>query len=135
MASRIDVRLLPGERWWGGQVVDGHEMPFGGATFERDLIDLGGNQAMPFLISNRGRTVWSENPFRFRFSEGSLLAESSEGIDSPIELRQDGTDLRGAFTAASRRYFPAQGGYPDPLLFRAPQYNTWIEMTYDPTQE
>jgi alpha-glucosidase (family GH31 glycosyl hydrolase) len=135
MTNRIDSRLLPGEQWWGGCVFDGHLMPFGDSPIERNLYDMRGNQAMPLLISSRGRFIWSEDPFRFQFADGTLVAEPNEGIESPILLKQDGTDLRSALLAAAKRYFPPVGGYPDPLLFRAPQYNTWIEMTYDPTQE
>jgi alpha-glucosidase (family GH31 glycosyl hydrolase) len=135
MGKPMDVRLLPGERWWGGAVIDGLEMPMGDAPFECDLSDLRGNQAMPLLISNHGRSVWSEEPFHFRFAGGSLSAWSSQGLESPIILGQNGDDLRSAFLGAAAKYFPPTGTYPDPLLFRAPQYNTWIEMTYDPTQE
>jgi alpha-glucosidase (family GH31 glycosyl hydrolase) len=135
MRSPITLRLLPKEHWWGGAVVDGHHMPMGAVAFERDLMDMGGNQAMPLLISSRGRSIWSEDPFRFRFADTTLIAEPSQNCRSPIVVRDDASDLRGAFIAAATNHFPPTGAYPDPLLFRAPQYNTWIEMTYEPTQE
>ena len=135
MKNRIDVRLLPGEHWWGGAVYDGHHMPFGATSLDRDLMDTQGNQSMPLLISSHGRSVWSEEPFRFQFVDGSLVAEANAGIDSPILLRLDGANLRSAYAGACGQYFKPAGTYPEPLLFRAPQYNTWIEMTYDPTQE
>jgi alpha-glucosidase (family GH31 glycosyl hydrolase) len=135
MGQEIDVKLLPAEHWWGGLVVDGHEMPLGDRPFERDLMEMRGNQAMPLLLSSHGRSIWSEDPFQFRFSEGALHAEPSRGLTNTVQLRHDGHDLRSGFLAAASRYFPPTETYPDPLLFRAPQYNTWIEMTYDPTQE
>jgi alpha-glucosidase (family GH31 glycosyl hydrolase) len=134
MGARVDVRLLPGERWWGGLVVDGINMPFDTGPFDRDLSDLNGNQAMPLLISSHGRSIWSEDPFQFRFEDGSLSVQPSHGLANPIVLRHDASDLRGAFKGAAARWFAPTGEYPDRLLFRAPQYNTWIEMTYDPTQ-
>jgi hypothetical protein len=63
------IPLLEGEGFWGGCVTDGRAMPFGKATFERDLYgNTGGNQAQPLLISNKGRYIWSEEPFNSRFS-------------------------------------------------------------------
>jgi alpha-glucosidase len=37
--------------------------------------------------------------------------------------------------AASKKYFPPTGKTPDPLLFKSPQYNTWIELMYNQNQE
>ncbi|WP_344749740.1 TIM-barrel domain-containing protein, partial [Kribbella aluminosa] len=37
--------------------------------------------------------------------------------------------------AASTAYFPATGTSPDPRMFTTPQYNTWIELVYDQTQQ
>ena len=33
-----------------------------------------------------------------------------------------------------QKYFPANGKLPDTLLFARPQYNTWIELTYNQNQ-
>lgn len=52
------------------------------------------------------------------------------------ELLAEGfSNLRGAYRHASRAYFPAQGRIPDPIAFTAPQYCTWMEMHYEPTQD
>ena len=73
---RIDLEILPGEFWWGGATVCGHEMPFV-EGFEWDLRNLGGNNAMPLLISSEGRYVWSADLFRFALVEGRLSVEAS----------------------------------------------------------
>jgi alpha-glucosidase (family GH31 glycosyl hydrolase) len=135
MGGKVDLKLLPGEGWWGGVVIDGQHMPFGEKPWERDLWDNRGNQAMPLLLSNHGRAIWSEEPFQFQFADGHLIAEPSHALAASIEVTEYGKNLRSAFLGASARHFPPSGRIPDPLLFRAPQYNTWIEMTYDPTQE
>ena len=46
-----------------------------------------------------------------------------------------GESLQDAFAHVSKTYFPPSGTVPDPLLFTAPQYNTWIELIYEQTQK
>jgi len=132
------IGLLDGELWWGGAVADGELMPFGDRFHDRDLSESAGisgavgfgssNQSAPVLLSNRGRFVWSEQPFAFAFS-GGVLRLRGEGLVHA----HPGQTLRGAFTAAAR-YFPPSGAIPPEQMFSAPQYNTWIEMPYEPTQ-
>jgi len=120
------------EYWWGGRVADGRSMPFGASPFAADLAashEL--NQASPLLISSKGRFVWSEEAFAFRFEEGRLIARGKGEI-----LAGDGHGtLRGAYRHASLTFFPPVPAVPDELLFAAPQYNLWIELLYEPTQE
>jgi alpha-glucosidase len=124
------IALLPGERWWGGAVTEGHHMPFA-PGYTLDLNDGNrGNQAAPLLLSSSGRYVWSEQPFAFAIQKSSLVISRSS--DS-IFIGQAGNTLAGAYRAASR-FFPASGKMPDSLLIRRPQYNTWIELIYDQNQ-
>lgn len=122
--------LLANEYWWGGVVNAGTEMPFrAGAKY--DLRgDTYGNQAAPLLVSSAGRYIWSEEPFRFEFSGKTLTIESAK----PVTLRRAGTTLKSAYRDASHRFFPPQNKIPEPTLFTAPQYNTWIELMYDQNQ-
>lgn len=133
IVDSIQLKLLPGEGWYGGLNSDGHEMPFNAETnLKRDLYGRNnGNQASPLLISDQGRWIWSDKPFRFEFSGGILKVESDFAT---IEQGRAGTTLREAFLEASRRFFPPQGGIPDPEMFNRPQYNTWIELMYDQEQ-
>jgi hypothetical protein len=125
----VELKLEPGEFWWGGLSVDGPRMPYGEATLFRDLAgDDRGNQAQPLLISNHGRYVWSEQPFAYRFGGGTLTVTSRHGT---IESGRQGRTLKEAFSFVSKKYFPASGKLPDPLMFTRPQYNTWIELMYD----
>jgi len=120
------LTLLDGEHFWGGCVTDGRAMPFGAADFERDLYgDTRGNQAQPLLISDRGRYVWCEEPFKFQFKDGTLRVESRDGN---IKTGKPGETLQEAFHYVSRTFFPSTGQIPDALLFVKPQYNTWIEL-------
>ena len=96
MSSHFETQLHPGELWWGGKVVDGTKMPFGASDFQQDLSNVGGNQAMPLLISNLGRSIWCEDAFSWSITGRTLRAEPCYGRSTKIECTQEGKDLRGA---------------------------------------
>jgi alpha-glucosidase (family GH31 glycosyl hydrolase) len=125
-----EIPLLSGEQWWGGAAADGHEMPFQ-TGFRRDLRDAAKNQVMPLLVSNRGRYIWSDDPFAFEVSD-RIVIHPHDG--TPIRVGDGYDDIAGALAAAGEAYFPASGSIPDERLFTAPQYALWIELLYEPTQ-
>lgn len=132
--------LLDGELWWGGAVADGTAMPFGvGSRHHRDLSTnagfvgdpaAGANQSAPLLVSSRGRYVWSAQAFAFGFADGQLAVSGTDVVVG----EGDTPTLAGAFRAA-RVNFPALGRAPAAPLFAGPQYNTWMELPYRPTQD
>jgi alpha-glucosidase (family GH31 glycosyl hydrolase) len=125
--------LIKDEGWWGGIVNRGAEMPFGNSSFSFDLFgEDDGNQAAPFLISSKGRYVWSDHPFAFSFKDGNLLLNNIKGS---ITVKQAGNTLQSAYLDASRKYFPTSGLWPDSLLITSPQYNLWIELQYNTNQK
>lgn len=127
------VKLIPEEEWWGGVVNKGEQMPFGKNAFSFNLFgDDNGNQSTPFLVSNKGRYVWSQKPFRFSFRNDSLIIDKAIG---EIIFKQSGNNLKSAYADASSRFFPPSGLMPDSLLFKSPQYNLWIELMYNPNQK
>ncbi|KRE41818.1 glycoside hydrolase family 31 protein [Paenibacillus sp. Soil522] len=129
----ISIPLMENEYWWGGVISDGTKMPFGSRIYQRDLFgNAGYNQASPLLLSNKGRYVWSEEPFRFTFDGEELVVE---GVAGTIKVEQGGNHLRDAFLHASQSYFPPSSTFPDLLFFTVPQYNIWMEMSYHPTQD
>lgn len=137
--DEFDVLLEEGERWWGGAVADGQYMPFGARAHSRDLALSAGsienaadgaNQSAPLLLSSTGRLVWSEPPFAFTFGGGNLKVSGRE-----VLLGRGGICLRDAFRVASERFFPPSGRTPASEMFTGPQYNTWIELPFLPTQE
>jgi hypothetical protein len=133
LADTKVIQLLDGENGWGGCVTDGRAMPFGKVNFERDLYgSTRGNQAQPLLISDRGRYVWCEEPFKFSLEGNTLTVESHAG---EIQTGQQGATLREVFQYVSRTYFPSNGQIPDERLFTKPQYNTWIELIYDQRED
>jgi alpha-glucosidase (family GH31 glycosyl hydrolase) len=137
--GRSIIDVLSGEGWWGGAVADGKSMPFGTSPLHRDLgsnagylddADDGANQSAPLLLSDAGRVLWSTEPFAFSFDDGRLV------VDGPCELlTASGGTLRDAYQLASARFFAPSGRTPAREMFTRPQYNTWIEAPYTPTQE
>ncbi len=66
------VEPLDGEKWWGAATTLGDIMPFPTDTKSFDLLKNDfGNQASPLLLSSKGRYVWSEEPFSFKFEKGA----------------------------------------------------------------
>jgi alpha-glucosidase len=124
--------MEPGEYWWGGATGLGAKMPF---LEPVNLFDLSSqnenNQVAPLFLSNQGRYVWSDSPFRFEIKDRTVFIHS---LYEKITVQQGGKTLKDAYLTASGKYFPASGLLPDSLFFVMPQYNTWIELMYNQNQ-
>jgi alpha-glucosidase (family GH31 glycosyl hydrolase) len=134
-ARTLDVAIEPDETWWVGVVSESHRMPLDRSSppFEIDLLgNTAGNQVQPLLLSSKGRYVWSEEPFRLSFRDGTIRLASDLGV---FQSGRPGTTLREAALEAAKLFFPPSGKTPAPLLFTQPQFNTWIELTYDQNQK
>ena len=129
----IVVPVLPGECWWGGCVNAAHRMPITEGTQER-FSPVGGrenDQFAPLYVSSAGRYLWSERPFDVTAAGGVLTCEGC----ADVELGEGFGSLKGAYLAACRRHFPFTGELPAEAFFTRPQYNTWIELGTNQTQE
>lgn len=133
-SPEYEAKLLPGELWWGGLSFDGHLMPYGKAQdISRNLYgNNAGNQAQPLLISNKGRYVWSEEPFSYEVINDSIKITSNYG---KLSCGKEGENLPEVFKFVSQKFFPSNGKIPDPFMFKEPQYNTWIELIYNQNEE
>jgi alpha-glucosidase len=131
-----EIKPLKGEKWYGAYTAKAYcNTPLKDLTFQpyqanekkKDLsIDNRGNQAAPFLLSNKGRYVWSDEPFAFEFKESTLIIHSDFEKIEPVSAT--GQTLRDAYVAAMNKHFPASGKTLHPLMYKMPQYNTWIEL-------
>ena len=128
-ADVLDVKMLDNEKWWGAANFFGTKMPFtSGTGLTMDLRDNNyDNQSASMLISDKGRVIWCDDQAAIRITNGTITVECA--TSKPI-VRQPGKTLRDAFRHASGTWFPSDGKTPDLLFFSAPQYNTWIELTY-----
>lgn len=127
------VEPLDGEKWWGAATTLGDIMPFPADTKSFDLLKNDfGNQASPLLLSSKGRYVWSEEPFSFKFEKGALVLESRF---EKLSARGDGAGtLKSAFLSASKNHFPPDGKIPPEIFFSKPHFNTWIELVRNQNQ-
>ena len=133
--AQLSFTMEDDERWWAGVISQSHLMPLDrpSAPFEVDLYgDTHGNQVQPLLVSSSGRYVWSEEPFRLEVRDGTIALVSDRAT---IEEGRAGTTLREASLEAAERFFPPSDRIPDESLFTHPQFNSWIELTYDQNQE
>jgi alpha-glucosidase len=138
-----EIKPLAGEKWYGAYTAKAYcNTPLKDLTFQpyltnekrKDLsIDNRGNQAAPFLLSNKGRYVWSNEGFAFEFKEGVLIVHSDfEKVEPVIAL---GKTLRDAYVGAMQKHFPPSGKTLNPLMYKMPQYNTWIELGTNQNQK
>lgn len=135
------IAPLKGELWYGAYTAkafcntplkDITFQPYGTNEKKNNLgLDNRGNQAAPLLISNKGRYVWSNNPFAFEFKEAAMIVYSDYENITPVS---SGNTLRDAYLGAMKLHFPASGKTPNELMFKMPQYNMWIELNFSQNQ-
>ncbi|HKI88680.1 MAG TPA: glycoside hydrolase family 31 protein [Draconibacterium sp.] len=128
----IKIELLPGEKIWSGTITDGDKMPLPNGYQFDFYANNQGNQTQPLLLSNKGLYVWSEQPYKFEIENNAIIVSKNYG---KVEYGRNGNSLKEARQFASEHFFPASGKMPDKMLFAEPQYNTWIELTYNQNQE
>ena len=120
------IHPLEGEKWWGGSINDGEDMPYDTLKSPRDLrTDNRHGTVAPFLVSSAGRYVWSDRPFTLSASNGVLTIVSRTEKVEPVVA---GKTLREAYLTACRRHFRFNGKIPAELLFAKPQWNNWMEI-------
>lgn len=137
-ADKLNVKMLPGEKWWGGidcfPSRDGQILssPYDSETvLTIDLHDNHSNNASPLFLSNKGRYIHSDKPFSISFSNGEINIEG----DDEVSVCQAGSTLREAYLKACSLYFPPSGKIPAEEFIASPQYNTWIELIYNQNQK
>ena len=130
LADELTVEMSTGENWWGLCSNFGRQMPFNDKSdFQCDLrVSTYGNQSQSVLVSDRGRVLYCAEPVEATIGNGSIKFVSNRG--KTVLTEKTGGSLASAFRFASKTYFPPAGGEPELLYFAAPQYNTWIELTY-----
>lgn len=105
-------------------------MPYTKDTvFEINLLTDMRTQTAPFFLSDKGRYIWSEEPFKISFNKGEISVMSL--YDAEIALENAGSTLRDAYIHAKERYFPFEKDIHIPREFlKYPMFNTWIELTF-----
>ena len=129
--EKLTVKMLAGEHWWGGSSSQGEYEPSDAESKHDYDMFWGSNQTMPLFLSDMGRYIWCDRPMKVHLEKGvfELFAPSE------IILCEAGKTLRDAYLVASRKHFPFSGKIPPQKFFTTAQYNTWMELDYNQTQE
>ena len=133
-ADSVAVKMLDGENWWGGANFFGSKMPFTEkSSLDVDLRKRGfANQYASMLISDKGRVIWCDDQTVITITNGTIKMASDT---APVVSESGGRNLKEVFLHAANKWFPSTGKTPDLLFFSAPQYNTWIELTYNQNEK
>ena len=128
---KFTFNLEKDEYVFGLTANDGLYAPFK-EGFKRDLnVWHGGNQAASLLLTTKGRFIYSKLPLNVEFKSSSFDVESEENI----EFKKVGGSLKEAYQYVAKNIFRHTNKIVDLGIFIKPQYNTWIEMPYECTQE
>ncbi len=129
----MNLKVLENEHWWGGTIRYAKYMPFDANTnITVDLTKEIWTQTAPLYLSDKGRIIWSEEPFCIRFESGTITLSG----DVEILVEQAGETLKSAYTYAMKEHFPFEKHINLPReFFRYPQFNTWMELIKEQTQE
>ncbi|MGL5348141.1 MAG: glycoside hydrolase family 31 protein [Peptostreptococcaceae bacterium] len=122
------------EYWYGPIVNDGVKYPIGkGDSYSINLDQhYSPNQVNPLLISTKGRYIWCDSGFKLSVSNDRIEILSYK---KEPKLYECGTTLKEAYLDACNKFFKPNGIVPPKAFFTKPQYNTWIELIYNQTQE
>lgn len=130
---KLRFKLFTGEYLFGGATHVGVKMPLSSTSRVKiDLTKSGyGNQSAPLFVSTKGRYVWSETPFCLTARNGVITCVGN----SEIRLVQCGSTLKDAYLNACKNLFAPNGKVPNADFFTKPQYNTWVELLHNHTQQ
>ena len=124
-------RILENEYWYGTCVKYGLKMPFDAES--ECVLDFRSNetpnQAMPFLVSSKGRFLWRKSGFQITFQKGEME------FPDDVVLKAGFGNLKSAYLSAMKEYFPFHQITPSKALFNKVIYNTWIEFTFYQNQK
>lgn len=128
---KTKFKFMDNEKWYGGCVNDGINMPY----FEnKKAFDLetgnDSNQATSFFISTKGRYIYVNEPVEFEIKRNNLIISSNKEIKI-----NECSNLKEAYLDAAKKHFNLTSNAPDMSMFSMPQYNTWIEMGYGVNEE
>ena len=95
--NKIEVSIWEDEYWYAAEVTEGINMPFNAdSDIERDIRVAGTeNQTSPFLISTKGRYIWSKDGFVYRIKKGKIKCKNSP-MKHDIEIFDGYRSLKGA---------------------------------------
>lgn len=126
------IKIDNNEYWFVGAVDDGCCMPFSvESKYEINLTKSNKyNQASSVLLSTTGKAVFA-NEADIKIKNGEITVYS----DNLIEEQKVGTTLKDAYSYIAKNYFTLNGKTPPSEFFLYPQFNDWMKVGYNQTQE
>ena len=121
--------ILPDEYWWGGTTINKFCPITSESEYHKDFRSRALNQTASLFLSDKGRFIFSPEPFKIDVSDGKITIEGND-----IIFNDEMSCLKDAYTLAQSLYFPCDGKKLKKEFFKAPQYNSWIQFAYYPNQ-
>ena len=129
--NTVRSKIKPGERWWGGtSAIPANKQGYGESSEVTLEVERLGGQSAPVFLSSKGRYIHARGSLKVSFKGGEVIAEGEDA-----ELVCSGECLRDGYLGAMRAHFPFEKKPIPERFFTTAQYNTWMEYTYDPTEE
>ena len=133
MKKIFSVKMNENELWYGGVVFDFIKMPYDCNTkhefdlSEKEVFD----QAASILLSNKGRVLRYE-PDKVKIEGGVICVTYDNSVPQLINA---GCSLKDAYRYAYSNYFNHDKTVPPKDCFTCPQFNDWMEVGYNQTQD
>ena len=130
--KKIVIQLRQNEHWWSGTVADGFNMPYdiSSKCTVNQIKNTTNNQVSPVLMSDCGRLLYNEDGIIYSFDNGELTAKGKN-----IVLKEVDGGLKEGFQFFKSQICPDEDLLPDKNLIIHPQYNTWIELMHNQSQD
>lgn len=129
------LKFLQDEYWTGGYVDGGNVMPVSpSATCRFEMLkNMSLNQLNPIFVSTKGRYIWCDDYYNIAFRNGEIDIDYPDNAE--LVVGESGRNAYDAYMAACRKHFEYDGRLPHAKAFTSPQYNTWIALMYNQTQQ
>ena len=124
------IDILKDEHWWGGLTDLGSKMPLGeDSDIKIAMTPI--DQGAFLFVSDKGRYIYSPKKHVIEFSDGKINIDT----DEDVYLESGFSTLKGAHRAIVERFFSLNENIPDELFFKVPQFNTWMALGYNQTED
>lgn len=129
--NTVRSKIESGERWWGGtSAIPANRQGYSESSEVTLEVERLGGQSAPVFVSSKGRYIRADRSLKVSFKGDEVIAEG-EGA----EIVRAGRCLRDAYLGVMRKHFPFEKREIPDGFFKTAQYNTWMEYTYNPTEE
>lgn len=124
------IDILKDEHWWGGLTDLGSKMPIGKDS-DIKITMKPMDQGAFLFVSDKGRYIYSPQKHNIEFSGGKINIDT----DDNVYFESGFSTLKAAHKALVEHFFSLNENIPDELFFKVPQFNTWMALGYNQTED